>query len=317
MLDDFKTDTRTGYLPLAGGTMSGAITFAAGQTWPTFNQSTTGSAATLTTTRTLWGQNFNGSANVTGALSNVTTLAMSGQLTNTVAVGTAPMVITSTTRVANLNVATAGTADTLTTARTINGVSFNGSANINVADGTKLPTAGGTLTGALTIQSAAPILNFSETDQTLPAGRRRLVQDGNGFSLRRNTAAGGDFSAEAYDFSVDASGNFTALGNVSAYSDERLKTNWRDLDAGFLDSLADLKMGIYDRIDSGETQVGVSAQGLQHFLPQAVQSMNNGMLSVAYGNAAMASAVELAKRVVEQDKRIARLEAALSKLMGG
>jgi hypothetical protein len=99
---------------------------------PTLNQNTTGSAATLTTTRTLWGQNFNGSANVTGALSSVTTLSMTGQLTNTLAIGTAPFVITSTTRVANLNVATAGTADTLTTARTIGGVSFNGSANINL-----------------------------------------------------------------------------------------------------------------------------------------------------------------------------------------
>ena len=61
---------------------------------------------------------------------------MSGQLTNTVAVGTAPFVITSTTRVANLNVATAGTADTFTTARNINGVSFNGSANITVTANT-------------------------------------------------------------------------------------------------------------------------------------------------------------------------------------
>jgi hypothetical protein len=40
-------------------------------------------------------------------------------------------------------------ADTLTTARTINGVSFNGSANITVADATKLPLAGGTMTGQI------------------------------------------------------------------------------------------------------------------------------------------------------------------------
>ena len=44
-------------------------------------------------------------------------------------------------------------ADVLTTARTINGVSFNGSANITVADATKLPLAGGTMTGVLTINS--------------------------------------------------------------------------------------------------------------------------------------------------------------------
>jgi hypothetical protein len=42
-------------------------------------------------------------------------------------------------------------ADTLTTARTINGVSFNGSANITVADSTKLPLAGGTMTGNLVL----------------------------------------------------------------------------------------------------------------------------------------------------------------------
>jgi hypothetical protein len=38
---------------------------------PTLNQNTTGSAATLTTTRTLWGQPFNGSQNVSGTLSAV------------------------------------------------------------------------------------------------------------------------------------------------------------------------------------------------------------------------------------------------------
>lgn len=37
-------------LPLSGGTMTGAITFGGGQTWPTFNQNTTGSAASLSST---------------------------------------------------------------------------------------------------------------------------------------------------------------------------------------------------------------------------------------------------------------------------
>ena len=54
-------------LPKAGGTMSGAITFAGGQTWPTFNQPTTGNAATATklaTARTIGGVSFDGSANI-------------------------------------------------------------------------------------------------------------------------------------------------------------------------------------------------------------------------------------------------------------
>ena len=75
-------------------------------------------------------------------LGGLTTISMNNQLTNTLATGTAPLVISSTTRVSNLNVATAGTADVLTTARTINTVSFDGSGNIVVT------AAAGTLTGA-------------------------------------------------------------------------------------------------------------------------------------------------------------------------
>ena len=52
--------------------------------FPTFNQNTTGSAATLTTTRTLWGQNFNGSANVTGDITlGINSITMTGSLAAT------------------------------------------------------------------------------------------------------------------------------------------------------------------------------------------------------------------------------------------
>jgi hypothetical protein len=50
---DTDTTTDATKLPLAGGTMTGAITFAAGQTWPTFNQNTTGTATTATTANAL------------------------------------------------------------------------------------------------------------------------------------------------------------------------------------------------------------------------------------------------------------------------
>jgi hypothetical protein len=140
----------------------------------TGNQNTTGSAATLTTTRTLWGQNFNGSANVTGALSSVTTLAMSGQLTNTVAAGTAPFVVSSTTRVSNLNVATAGTADTLTTARTIGGVSFNGSADINLP-GVNIAGNQNTTGTAANVTGTVAIANGGTGGTTAQAARNNLA----------------------------------------------------------------------------------------------------------------------------------------------
>lgn len=46
----------------------------------------------------------------------------------------------------------ANTATKLETSRTINGVAFDGTANITIADSTKLPIAGGTMTGDLTLK---------------------------------------------------------------------------------------------------------------------------------------------------------------------
>jgi hypothetical protein len=110
---------------------------------PTLNQNTTGSAATLTTGRTIaitgdltyTSGSFNGSANVTGTA----TLANSGVTAGTytkVTVDAKGRVTTGASILAadvpTLNQNTTGSAATLTTARTINTVSFNGSANIVV-----------------------------------------------------------------------------------------------------------------------------------------------------------------------------------------
>jgi hypothetical protein len=103
-------------------------------------------------------------------------------------------------------------------------------------------------------------------------------------------------------------------GNVVAYSDERVKTNWRDYPVNFVEQLAKLKHGTYDRTDIELTQDGVSAQSLQTLLPYSAPEDENGNLAVNYGGAALVSAVELAKRVIEQDERIAALEAIVAKL---
>ncbi len=66
-------------------------------------QSNAATASKLKTARSIFGQSFDGSANITGALSGVTDVAMSGQLKSTCADGTAPMTVASKTRVTNLN----------------------------------------------------------------------------------------------------------------------------------------------------------------------------------------------------------------------
>jgi predicted component of type VI protein secretion system len=114
-----------------------------------------------------------------------------------------------------------------------------------------------------------------------------------------------------------STGALTSTSHVSS-SDARLKINWRDLPDNLVEQLAQVKAGVYDRTDTDEpvTQVGVSAQSLQDVIPNAVVEDVDGMLSVAYGNAALVAAIELAKRVVEQEARINRLEALVARLMG-
>lgn len=63
----------------------------------------------------------------------------------------------------------------LSTARTINGVQFDGTANITVADSTKLPLAGGTLTGKLVFNPSTDVsasLNLGSSSTEPLAGNR-------------------------------------------------------------------------------------------------------------------------------------------------
>ena len=119
-------------------------------------------------------------------------------------------------------------------------------------------------------------------------------------------------------FMCALSTSIVAAANITAYSDERLKTNWRDMPEDYVARLAQVKVGIYDRTDQEDvTQVGVSAQSFQKLLPQAIMTAKDEMqtLSVNYGGAALASAVELAKDNMELRSRIEKLEALVFSLL--
>ena len=66
-------------------------------------QNSSEAAKKLQTPRTLWGQSFDGTANVSGNMTGVGSVNMSGQLTSTVASGVAPFIVASNTVVGNLN----------------------------------------------------------------------------------------------------------------------------------------------------------------------------------------------------------------------
>jgi hypothetical protein len=118
----------------------------------------------------------------------------------------------------------------------------------------------------------------------------------------------GGWSASSNAFQMDASGNLTMLGNVTAYSDERLKKDWAPVAEDFVERLAKVKHGTYTRTDIEERQAGVSAQDWQKLLAETVMTNSEGILSVAYGNAALVAAVKLAERVVALEARLAAIE---------
>ena len=73
--------------------------------------------------------------------------------------------------------------------------------------------------------------------------------------------------------------NVTAVGNVAAYSDERLKTNVRTIDAA-LHKVSQMRGVYFDKDD--KASVGVIAQEMEKVLPEVVQ--DGEYKSVAYGN---------------------------------
>lgn len=203
--------------------------------------------------------------------------------------------------------AAAGAFTTLSASSTVSGTGFSTYLASPPAIGGTAPAAGSFTTlsasGVVTITatsgqplqitntgSNADVLRITGNGATTPNKYVRVL---NGTFQIVNSA----YTAVA--LSMDDSGNLTMTGNVTAYSDERVKTNWRSMDPGFLKQLSEIKAGTYDRTDTDAplVQVGVSAQDLQKILGPAVLEGTDGMLSVAYGNAALVAAVELCKEV--------------------
>lgn len=117
--------------------------------------------------------NFGGNAGftfdyITGAMAVPGTLSASGTLTGTrlisnIATGTAPLVVTSTTQVANLNVATSGVAGTVTTAAQPNITSVGTLTSLTVTGNISGANITGTHYGAATGLTSIPGANVSGT----------------------------------------------------------------------------------------------------------------------------------------------------------
>ena len=264
--------------PTAPNTVSGSLLWdSTGDFWKAGAAGSELPLVTTTGTQTLTNKTIDGSQLVALSVAN-------GKLTNSsITIGsTAISLGSSATTIAGLTSVTstgftgaltgnASTATTLATARNINGVSFNGSADITVT------AAAGTLSGA-TLASGVTASSLTSVG-TLTA----LTVTG------AITANGG----------IAVTGAITATGNISAYvsSDRRLKNNIVPIE----NALTKLnKIGGYsfdwtddyiEKESNGKGEdgyffrkhdIGVIAQELQEILPEAVAEKTDGYLGVRY-----------------------------------
>ena len=100
-------------------------------------------------------------------------------------------------------------------------------------------------------------------------------------------------------FTVDNSGNATANGDVTAFSDARLKQNIKTLDGSKVYEMRGVSF-----TKDGRPNSGVIAQELQEVAPELVHDEGE-YLSVAYGNLVgyLIEAVKELKAEVEDLKR--------------
>ena len=107
---------------------------------------------------------------------------------------------------------------------------------------------------------------------------------------------------------ADTSGNWTATGNVTAYSDEKLKDNIEPIENP-IEKIKAIQGVTYNRndIEGNPRQTGVVAQQVERVLPEVVMTNDEGIKTVAYGNMVGL----LIEAIKEQQDEIERLRAIL------
>ena len=123
----------------------------------------------------------------------------------------------------------------------------------------------------------------------------------------------GGWSAAANRFQMDTSGNLTMSGEITAYSDAKLKDNVEVI-ADALGKIKALRGVTFTRNDQEDTErkhMGVIAQEMQEYFPEVVQTDASDIKTVNYG--AMAGA--FIEAIKEQQNQIDELKNIVQKLL--
>ena len=140
--------------------------------------------------------------------------------------------------------------------------------------------------------SAGNVISATDTntDTTYTAGTNVSISAGNVISATdtntdTNTTytAGNGLTLTGTVFTMSGSytGNFTATGDITAYSDRRLKRNIETIDNPL--EIVNALRGVNFEKD-GRHSTGVIAQEVEEVFPAVVHTDADGMKSVAYGN---------------------------------
>ncbi len=117
--------------------------------------------------------------------------------------------------------------------------------------------------------------------------------------------------------SISNTGNATFAGEVTAYSDARLKTNIVTIDKA-LDKVVKLRGVYFDK--DGKRQIGVIAQEIREVFPEVVGEANDEMKTLHVNHGAMVGALiestkDLNDKIEAQAKEIAELKALVQQLL--
>ena len=179
-------------------------------------------------------------------------------------------------------------------------------------------TASGDITfsgggGAISIAGGSDIRFVSTGSWT---GEATKIQHHNNLLYIQGGSSGHNFrnSGGSTMATLDNSGNFVAVGNVTAYSDARLKTNVNTINDA-LSIVGKLRGVSFDWKESGKHSIGVIAQEVEEIIPEVV--LTNVNTDPATGTEVEVKSVDYGKIVGVLINAINELKAEVDELKGG
>ena len=180
---------------------------------------------------------------------------------------------------------------------TIAGDGTISSAHPNISAASSSDNSGRTYIQDITLDSDGHVTGIATATETV-TDTNTTYSAGNGLSL----------SGTQFLMSGSYSGSFTASGNVTAYSDEKLKDNIEPIENP-IQKLKAIQGVTYNRndIEGNPRHTGVVAQEVERVLPEVVMTNDDGIKTVAYGNMVGL----LIEAIKEQQDEIERLRAKI------